>query len=532
MNVAFDPWIPVVSSSGKRELASLCSVFSEGENYADLAVRPHERVALMRLLLCVAHAALDGPKNYDEWCEVPKCLSEATRTYLMEWKDSFELFHPTKPWLQVAGLTKYANGKDFQDDLQDWTPSSKLNFSYATGNASTLFDHEGMTSSLRDIPIHETLVAMVTFQCFSVGGLIGQVYWNTKRCGELANPKKGNGPVKSADGPCVPSSMVHAHLRGQNLMSTIHLNLPTYEDVQSSYADHGRPVWELMPHSLSDSEKITNATMTYLGRLVPLTRLIKLHSSGTRILLGDGFPYPSFLSGFPQEPSATVIVRQNQYTLLSYQPSKALWRELAAIVVKRKVGQPGGPISINAIQEGKECDLVVSALARDKATIVDTAESVFRIPANLTTSAGTASYDDEVKMAENLARSLGWALEEYRTEIDGGWEGRLKGAGPSKGELKAKLHSTATIHYWTNVEKNLTLLMAHIGAIGTDDAIPSRDIWRKMLFATACEAYRIACGQDIPRQMKAFAKGWQKLTSMKSEPESENNNSEAREENP
>jgi len=101
MNVAFDPWIPVVNSAGKREAASLCDVLAEGEKYADLAVRPHERVALMRLFLCVAHAALDGPKNYDEWCEVPKKLPEATHAYLTKWKDSFELFHPTKPWLQV-----------------------------------------------------------------------------------------------------------------------------------------------------------------------------------------------------------------------------------------------------------------------------------------------------------------------------------------------------------------------------------------------------------------------------------------------
>ena len=40
MNVAFDPWVPVVDTSGNRELASLCSVLAEGEKYADLAVRP------------------------------------------------------------------------------------------------------------------------------------------------------------------------------------------------------------------------------------------------------------------------------------------------------------------------------------------------------------------------------------------------------------------------------------------------------------------------------------------------------------
>ena len=54
--------------------------------------------------------------------------------------------------------------------------------------------------------------------------------------------------------------------------------------------------------------------------------------------------------------------------------------------------------------------------------------------------------------------------------------------------------------------------MNHLKAIGTDAAIPTREAWRKMLFSAACEAYRIACGQETPRQLRAFVKGWQKLT--------------------
>ena len=91
MNVAFDPWIPVVTTAGKPDSASLYAVLTEGEKFADLAVRPHERVSLMRLFLCVAHAALDGPKDYAEWCEVPKRLPEAVLKYLTHWKDSFRV---------------------------------------------------------------------------------------------------------------------------------------------------------------------------------------------------------------------------------------------------------------------------------------------------------------------------------------------------------------------------------------------------------------------------------------------------------
>ncbi|TRZ88721.1 MAG: type I-E CRISPR-associated protein Cse1/CasA [Methanosarcinales archaeon] len=404
MNVAFDPWIPVVTTSGKRDLASLCAVLTEGEKFADLAVHPHERVALMRLFFCVAHAALNGPKDYLEWCDVPKKLPEEARKYLTTWKDSFELFHQEKPWLQVAGLSKNTEGTGSLDDCADWTPVSKLNFSFATGSNSTLFDHEGMMPQRRDIPLHEVVVSMIAFQCFSVGGLIGQVFWDGVRCGELANPKKENGPVKSSDAPCVPASMIHAFLRGANIGETIHLNMPTHDDIRFSYGEReiGRPVWEMMPTSQTNSDHINNATTTYVGRLVPLTRLIRMHTSGGQMLLGNGFAYPFFSDGFPQEPTATVIIRKDKRELLSYRPSKALWRELAAVVVKRKAEGTGGPLCLRAIQDGQGCDVIVAALARDKATIVDSVESVFHIPIRLRTDEGAATYESEVKIAEAL----------------------------------------------------------------------------------------------------------------------------------
>ena len=79
----------------------------------------------------------------------------------------------------------------------------------------------------------------------------------------------------------------------------------------------------------------------------------------------------------------------------------------------------------------------------------------------------------------------------------------------------------ATVHYWTTVEKNLSLLMSHIAAIGGDMVDTTRSTWRSMLFKSACEAYTLACGQGTSRQRRAFAKGWQKLTATKDEPETD-----------
>ena len=211
------------------------------------------------------------------------------------------MFHPQKPWLQVAGLSKSSGGQTSTVEISDWTPTSKLNFSCATGNNTTLFDHGGM-SEKQQITISELLLSMLTYQCFSPGGLISQVYWNGKQTGK-----------SSKDAPCIPASMIHAHLRGKNLLEAICLNLPTHEDIHFSYGERhiGKPVWEQPLVSLDDRPSIENATETYVGRLVPMTRFIRLHCEGERMLLGDGLAYPTFTDGFPQEPTATVVVRKN-----------------------------------------------------------------------------------------------------------------------------------------------------------------------------------------------------------------------------
>ncbi len=509
MNVAFDPWIPVVTLEGKPKLASLFEVLTRGDLLADLSVRPHERVSLMRLFLCVAHAALDGPKDYDEWREVPVRLPAAAEKYLKKWKDSFELFHPTKPWLQIADLK---SGKSAEEG---WGSVSKLGFFMASGANTTLFDHEGMDNDCRQIPLAATVLSMLAFQCFSPGGLISQVMWHGVQTSK-----------SSKDGPCVSASMVHALVRRENLALTIQANLPTHEDVAFAYGDRpiGHPVWENMPKSLNDESSKRNATQCYVGRLVPLTRVMRLHHDGARMLMGDGLPYPPFTDGFPAEPTAVVVVRTTkdkkpERGLLSYRPGRALWRELAAMVVKRSAEGVGGPLSLLSMGESDSCDLIVAALARDQATIVDTTESVYSVSPQLRSTNGRGVYEAEAREAEALEKRLGWAIEDYRRTLDGGWEGRLKGAGPGKGEILAKLRGTGATQYWTTVEKNLGFLMTHIVALGTEQAVPTREAWRTMLWKAACDAYRAVCGQETPRQIKAFTEGWKKLNAKPKDPE-------------
>lgn len=532
MNVAFDPWIPVVSSSGKPAMVSLSDVLVEGDKYSDLAVRPHERVALMRLFLCIAHAALDGPRNYNEWCEVPVNLPEKAHMYLLEWnkdeKQAFELFHQKKPWLQVANLKVTDTGKS--------SPVALLDFELATGNNATLFDHQGTLTSRITDP-EKIALNLLTFQNFSPGGGAPIAQWNEKKTSQVGNP----------DAPCLSQSMAHCLLRGKNLTETIHLNLPSYDRIRMVYREYlydkkkkedifnnvefGRPVWEHFPDTPNDTTSILNATQTYLGRLVPISRWVRLFENSDQMYCCNGFKYATHKDGFPAEPTAAVrlIVKKDkkgkkvaERKIVGINPEKATWRELSALLTKRLSDGLGGPLSIENASHNMAFDFQVCAMIRDQASMDIGIESVFHLSPDFQFNLG--SYSDEVKHAERISQRLRRAIETYRNTIDNDWALRIKRTqAKDQGKFRNRLAQAAFLSYWTTVEINLPLLMAHIEAIGTDNAMKTREAWRKVLYASAYDAYRVACGNETPRQMHAFAKGWDSLTTRRNDSESDNN---------
>ena len=524
MNVAFDSWIPVADASGARKLVSLNEVFTEGNKFADLAVRPHERVSLMRLFLCIAHAALDGPKDYDEWLNVPNKLPEAANSYLTKWDDinSFELFHNEKPWLQIPKL-KGVEKKD--GNTGKTSPLALLDFELATGNTTTLNDHGGQMS-VRKIKPERIALTLLTFQNFSPGGGLPIAQWETVRTSQVGNP----------DAPCLSQSMAHCLFRGKSLAETINLNLPHYESIAKTYRCFlknknkgdtytdvlfGKPVWEFFPDSPDfETNEAVNATETYLGRLVPISRWIRIIENSDQMYCSNGFKYPTFRDGFAAEPSGSVrivkkkdkkgIVTQER-KVVGMNPSWASWRELSALLIKRHADGIGGPLAMETVPYDTAFDFQVCAMIRDQASMDIAVESIFNI--SPTFQANLPNYRNEVKHAEGLSHKLRRAIEIYRTNIDNDWMPRIKRTqAKDQIALKERLAQSSSMSYWTTVEKNLLFLMAHIEAIGTDAAISTGKVWRKMLRIAACEAYRLACGQETPRQMRAFAKGWQELT--------------------
>lgn len=326
MNLTVDPWIPAVRADGTRDLFGLQTLFAEAHILRDLAVKPHERIALMRLLLCIAQAALDGPEDEDAWETCEPLIQPAVRDYLERWRGAFELFGAGPRFLQLPGLLA---GKD----TDEGNPSTKLDLALATGNNSTLFDNGADDG--RPVASARAALNLLSFQCFSPGGRIGVARWNGQE-----TPGKGS----SNHAPCVPSSMVHTLVLASTLLSTIRLNLLS----KTTIADHvtsgwGRPIWEQPPDRAENFAAVENATKAYLGRLVPLSRAIRLDEGGPPSFSPTASIIRSF-RGFVKSPQRWCSGRTNwdYFRLRPDAASGARFPPSPSSVVPRQT-KPRGP---------------------------------------------------------------------------------------------------------------------------------------------------------------------------------------------
>ncbi|NPV02163.1 MAG: type I-E CRISPR-associated protein Cse1/CasA [Brevinematales bacterium] len=484
MNLVSDPWIPVTAADGLPTIISLLNVFTKGALYPDLSVKPYERVALMRLFTCIAHAALDGPNNFEEWENSVKLLAEKVPSYLSKWKDYFELYHPSTPFLQIAGL----NPKSPRN------PVSKMDFDIANGNSTTFFDNESISDDVRKIPDDELALLLLTYQCYSLGGGLGVTEWNgtaTKQVGNM-------------DAPCSDDSMIHCFIGGGNLLDTIVLNLPVRDDLNKHYSgfDYGKPVWEMYPTSPDpDSPEAENASRTYMGRLVSLSRWIKLIPGEYEMLFGEGFKYPKF-PDFPREITSSVRrvkqgKKEEKSFLMPYSPEKALWRDLQSVIIVKDDYQEGGPLCLRRLRGDKDFDLIIDGFARYQQKFLDASEGIYHIPGRMLTDRGREYYEKGIDFAEKRDWRLKGAVKQYYKILN----------------VQADLSGKASGIFWTLLESQKDLLFTIAGSTGNRTVVEGLEKeWHDIVFKTAINAYQMCCENHSARALQAFAIGWRVLT--------------------
>lgn len=485
MNLIGDPWIPVVFQDGQTGTVGLNDLYGQAEKIRDLALAPPQRIAVMRLLICITQAALNGPENKDEWLSCKDRIGSESLAYLKERKEKFDLFGKT-PFMQIRDLE--INGKS------DGARLDKLDFGLASGNNKTLFDQSAVPEG-RSHPAGWVSLQLLTFLNFSTGGQVGD--------------RKFSYSAEAA--PAVKAAQLF--IRGGNLCKTIWLNLLTKEDVDTMpNGIWGRPVWDMFPNTLNDITYIENAThenatQTYLGRLVPLSRLIKLVREDDQVSASCIIAHPPMkllFKGPPsyREPSATVIPKEKGETDYLYlSVDKHIWRDLGSVLALNP-DTGGGAMALRNLRRvdrdsDKDHDIWIGGLIPSQASIEDAVEWNLSFAPDLLGEPRLESYRSNVKLAEKSDKSLSSAVRTYLDKMHA-----YKGSDPgSKNARKGIIKRAASI-YWQELDQRYGLLFE-------DRQVD--DDWRCIIRNALSKSYEQSCVHETPRQIQAYVAGQKRL---------------------
>lgn len=483
-NLITDPWIPVrwLDPSRREPLVGLDRIFAEAEAIADLSANPAERVSLMRLLVCIAQAALGAPPHPQAWMGFGDDLMTTVPAYMdrPEIRERFELFGDGARFLQSSNI---------ESQLEP-PPLAKLIFHCATGNTPTLFDHEG--ESRRVFAPAILARTLLTFQNFLIGGSFGRFV-------------QGNGPSLK---------MLHTILIGKSLRETIVFNCLDTETMQPTAL--GRPIWEIPEADLQKSSVAT----TYLGRLVPCPAKLWLINEGADVRIGQGFSYPDFATTEFREASATVCVstkEKDRRFLLRANVDRGVWRDLHAVAIFGKQA-PSGPLTLTSHRAAFENDNAIlwtgELIKADDAKIVDSVESVFTIPPRLLDFSGRELYESGVLFATSKEAILAKAIDAYFRQIDG----RKNNASAKPTQSAKSGKQIASTHYWHALDRDASVLL---GLVADPDAMMGRefgkwsegkpDRWTAIVRAALTSAYNAACLRQNARQYEAYGAGMRVL---------------------
>ena len=481
-NLIDEPWIPVLMRDGTNRSVSLGEVFADTDGtIADLALNPYERVAVFRLLLCIAQAALGPERLKDEraWRTAKSSVGPVSEDYVEKWHDRFFLYGP-HAFLQPDDVVA------IRDDAL--TSCDKLVFRLASGNNSTLFDHEAVGSNSRVLSDQTLALGLLTYQSFSSGGLSGMCLWS------------GTATDRSIKGaPCRESSMLFSILLGESLLETVWLNLLTAKSVSDlPNSKWGEPVWKLDALSRSSAAELAK---TFLGHLVPLSRAVKLTRGSPLCILGGGVAYPD-LSEWRESMASVKLKQDGSHGYVSSDPARMPWRDLASILAVKGSGGRKAALALTHLEslpEEKEFVLWTGGLHSEKAKEINTVEWKKRLSVSMLEESAMEQYENAVVLADQQSKHLASAVNEYSET--------LKMSTVKRGNIEVYgLTIPAKKVYWDILAQpeNQNLVLAQ----GSDTYLPD---WKKACLKAAEDAYRRACPAMTARQMEAFAQGFSQL---------------------
>ncbi|WP_260294594.1 type I-E CRISPR-associated protein Cse1/CasA [Sedimenticola hydrogenitrophicus] len=484
-NLVDEPWIPVadVGRAGLRQ------IFTHPE-YRSLGGNPVQKIALMKLLLAIAQAAVT-PEDDREWKALgAEGLSRRCAEYLEKWHDRFYLYGE-RPFLQMPAIAAAA--------LQSY---GAVLPEVSTGNTTVL----SQTQVQRPLDDADKAVLLVSLMGFALAGKKTDNSITLTPSYQGKRNDKGK-PSSSKPGPSVAHmGLLHNYFLGDAIQQTLWLNLLTSRQIEQtnifSHGIGGAP-WELMPVG-EDCPVAQRLKQSLMGRLVPLCRFCLLADEGLHY--SEGLTHASHKEGVT-DPTVAVNNSGKEPKALWVNPEKRPWRELTSLL---------GFIGHEQIQ-GFQSRQISAGLdrARDSTATFAIWSGGLRVSSNAGEQYASGS-DDFVESTIWLHSDMlgdSWfaqlkaemnALNELAKGLYGRVIGFYKELSVDAKNSGGKLAAQATHLFWQLCERNFQALVDSCDP--NEQGRLQRQRLRKRFAGNIQQAYDQYCPKETARQLDAWAK--------------------------
>ncbi len=318
-------WILARHLDGRVEQLSILDTFASAHELAGVVGEiPTQTFAITRLLLAILHRAVGGPADDDQWAELwqrPELPVEQVRSYLAEYRDRFDLLHPSQPFFQVADLHTAKDETFGLERLIADAPTGRPYFTTRLG------------ASLSSIELAEAARWLVHCQAFDPSGI---------KSGAVGDSRviSGRGyPIGVAWSGLIGGILCE----GPTLRETLLLNLIARDFDEDSFTEADQPVWERPPQTAQEEvpggRPVSGPPDLYTWQ----ARRIRLATKGNRVtgvLICNGDKLePRNLHRL--EPMTVWRRSANQeklrglslvYMPRQHDPERSLWRGIAALL--------------------------------------------------------------------------------------------------------------------------------------------------------------------------------------------------------
>ena len=337
-NLIDEPWIRVMDSNCNVSEVSLKDAILNAHNYKSLSGElPTQDIAVMRLMLAVLHTVFSRADENGNECPLEDNEEEAVDRwkalwkkgrfsekaiddYFEKWHERFWLFHPERPFGQVAGLTI---GTDYDAPKLNGEISESSNkvrfFSMYSGNEKSSLTYPQAARWLLYLNAYDDTSSKPTKEGKAKAG------------GSLPSPGVG-----------WLGKLGLIYITGNNLFETLMLNLILVNE--NKVQENQNPLWE--QEKVSDAERTEIALPYDLAALYTLqSRRILLIRKDNKVvsykLLGgdffekeNAFFEPMTVWSSPKKDNGVSSPKRHD-------SSKQMWREFSVLFEEKENKQAG-----------------------------------------------------------------------------------------------------------------------------------------------------------------------------------------------